>query len=1446
MVLDILAIGRRSSNMKKRNLILFASVGVVSMASAVVGAIAWFDSALSFKAPNVTGKSAGAYFYSGDGSAEDPFTIMHPRNLYNLAWLQDLGLFNKQKKDEEGNPMVDEEGNPVYEQFHFKLHDALKTTGLNMGGWTLPPIGTQQYPFLGEFIGNDVTVSNFTISNDFADYGNNHPATISGFSNDTVKQPEIVGIFGVVGKFENEGNYAYDNSVNTVTNFAADNFVVKSNTSKTLTGLAAGYVNGELNNVAVNNGSIVVARANAKALDGSNITDKLSDHTVVGYCTKDYKTDEHTATGSIYGVDTNTQELTVNDSGDETGAGGSIKMNQIYNRVVTIRNAGTSTGQSGGSAGTTQTTVKSVVYEKDGKTIHSSTNDEQKTYFDNYHSNDYATGNYQIFHRSNNTQYMYLAGGHYEKSTYIDDYYKHTGYLITQDDTNFMSATSREITNNMSVANSINSEANPSIVWNIFDGDSGLISTLYKNQPYYLRAVSTTNLQVTNNAANGTTFTKSTYNGKTMFRCTLSSVDYYLAFDNGAWKLLPVPVVTWEDPETHVPTPSQPRPDPDDEPNVYTEQEINNNFLSGSSQIYYIDSGTTYYLDRNNASNVTSVITRSGEKPLGYGWIVNPSGTTVNAYTYNDGSNTPRYINHNNNNNGVVVNNTSFDFTIESSDDGLKLYYEITTGEGCNSRTDKYYLKYNGSSVTIGTGDSNNVFYYKDTAQAITDYNNDISADFNALVEEWEQFDINRPAYEAEYAEEVARIEQEVKNSHKLSFVQITNDNPVVGPDYYIDNSKTKNGMVYSNDDTTYFPITVNNDGERENFKTDNSYYPKDGNTGYIIAGSTYSATNNQSQDEFRNTTNIRISSYDISNIASSYTSNSSSISTSNGTANIYTLNDQYSFVKASSANYENFNDTLPKLQAVLSENNNNGGNVLGLHFMDAQISADKTVKAKSVKLNKTTYSDYELPVNSIDFNLFKKGFINFFSGMYFGGNNAFFSLHAIMRDPETHEIIQIKEIEAVYSDGIESHSYIYKFTDGTYSKAYQYNRSGAKVTLMLGDYSESFSESYSESNNQFTLSYVDIVDNLTKSCTYKSVFNTQRITNHWIRSESGHSAGGIVNNSLTENGSATVEGNSVTTKTSIFYYEIPMNAGEFCLGSVNGGTGGYLFYLDIGTNAKKVNRTSLYHHYLFVEDVTTCPNGVGIVVATIGQTVTVNRGEGAFAAIAEDYNSTLTVVRNDDAINISAGYDDDYIIGNYKDDEVTFKSGAPPGGTDIPIVSTEVSTEVRQIEYYDFNATLQEEIRTVITRTITTTTMGEDVTQTNVVTRQQYVNSELVYDSTDPELDDATKAEFYDASTGKPVVITTLVPPDTGVNTENELVIITFTGMLSEPLTVVLDVSRVGTSTYYTANGIVVNITANEDDTITITAVKADGASESIVITQTGHYVVTITGFND
>ena len=44
---------------------------------------------------NVKGTAIANYFYSGSGTANDPYILTTPRHVYNLAWLQYLGMFNE-------------------------------------------------------------------------------------------------------------------------------------------------------------------------------------------------------------------------------------------------------------------------------------------------------------------------------------------------------------------------------------------------------------------------------------------------------------------------------------------------------------------------------------------------------------------------------------------------------------------------------------------------------------------------------------------------------------------------------------------------------------------------------------------------------------------------------------------------------------------------------------------------------------------------------------------------------------------------------------------------------------------------------------------------------------------------------------------------------------------------------------------------------------------------------------------------------------------------------------------------------------------------------------------------------------------------------------------------------------------------------------------------------
>lgn len=275
------------------------------------------------------------YFARGDGSKEKPFVITEPIHLYNLAWLQYMGILNQDDTDGgitqyyfELDP-VDENGNPI---------DALDMTGI-----ILPPIGTTQYPFVGNFNGKGKCITNLTVSNYISDSdGVDLGIVTRPLAVDEVKNAEIIGFFGVVGdiggiyggrlddmadeKLDNE-DIDISSKVNAVYDLFLDNLIVRTETEQSLIGLLAGYVNGSIGNIGIGESSIELG-SNVNPLNVENVvkmTQIISAYSLIG------KYDEET----VYWV--NVPGLGyVDDGGGNTGWGGSINMLELRRRIAYI------------------------------------------------------------------------------------------------------------------------------------------------------------------------------------------------------------------------------------------------------------------------------------------------------------------------------------------------------------------------------------------------------------------------------------------------------------------------------------------------------------------------------------------------------------------------------------------------------------------------------------------------------------------------------------------------------------------------------------------------------------------------------------------------------------------------------------------------------------------------------------------------------------------------------------------------------------------------------------------------------------------------------------------------------------------------------------------------------------------------------------------------------
>lgn len=304
----------------------------------------------------------------------------------------------------------------------------------------------------------------------------------------------------------------------------------------------------------------------------------------------------------------------------------------------------------------------------------------------------------------------------------------------------------------------------------------------------------------------------------------------------------------------------------------------------------------------------------------------------------------------------------------------------------------------------------------------------------------------------------------------------------------------------------TYLPLSLDDDGTIHRR-----------NTGYIISGAEYGTPGTENYGQ-NGKGDIRVSYYAKSNISES-TTNGQMVNTSIRTIN---SSGDHKLSNSEIAAFHKFSDTqdaegsFTKMNAVLSGDSN----IYGLHFMNAEISENSLITVTNAKVNGKTYESFQLPRDSIDFTLKERGYINFFAGTYFGvggssENDSFFSLHKIERS-ETGNITSIKEILEIYGNGNEPYVYKLKDKNGNITyESWEYYPSGTVKSHTV----------YNEGLSQVT------------GAGYTSVFNTD-----WIKKQ----------NSLTSN--------------AVYYFEIPVDKGEYALGSVPGGYGAYLMYLDIGT----------------------------------------------------------------------------------------------------------------------------------------------------------------------------------------------------------------------------------------------------------------------------------------
>ena len=485
--------------MKKTSVILAAVITVCLLLQTF--SLAWIsDNGLS-SLVNITGNVHKNYFEGGDGSAEDPYIIARPVQLYYFAWLQYLGFFNP---DENGDKKIDT-------TYYFKLSENLdmKENGVQ---YVLPPIGTTDNPFVGNFDGDGYTISNLVVRNNY------NSLSAPPNNTDNFGGAEIIGFFGVIGSPPNYA-YTYDSEANQISNFVLENITVETQTDKALIGMIAGYVNGLVDKVGVVGSTVSIS----KGTPLTNITDNMSDYALIGFCTDTYKNDILTVNLDLFDPKSERYEVVPpsTSGGGGQGWGGSVAMNTMFTMLKTIRDTN---GY--------YTNTNAYIYERVDAIINGNTvtldkkTDDKRVYYDaNFGAIVYSPRSGTSYSDSNTQDFNYLSGStrvtliECKASGTDDGYYIYNG-------TNYLTVTGN--IPNVSLGNTT-SQGNASI-WRFSNGaNGGTAYTEVDGHMYYLCLSDNTLTLYSAGIENGTSWSVSN-NG-------IYSGGSYIDYKNNAWTI---------------------------------------------------------------------------------------------------------------------------------------------------------------------------------------------------------------------------------------------------------------------------------------------------------------------------------------------------------------------------------------------------------------------------------------------------------------------------------------------------------------------------------------------------------------------------------------------------------------------------------------------------------------------------------------------------------------------------------------------------------------------------------------------------------------------------------------------------------------------------------------------------------------------------------------------
>ena len=460
-------------------------------------------------------------------------------------------------------------------------------------------------------------------------------------------------------------------------------------------------------------------------------------------------------------------------------------------------------------------------------------------------------------------------------------------------------------------------------------------------------------------------------------------------------------------------------------------------------------------------------------------------------------------------------NNTSRPLYLYTSGTRIRSYYTYTDGYlKTTYQTTTYYARFNNNAWT----------YTTDQAQATAITMQEITVDTTLTLVDKSTL-VNRTVYHTQ---------------HNYDYTLTLDD--ATFTDWKTTATSTEN-ITYTTDPTAY-PLAIDENGAVMHNK----------NTGYVVGGVDYTYSGSGSTYPG----DIRVSQYAMSNISVALGGNTTynparlEIITRTASSNGYALiQDESGYNNANSvaSGYDNIpsatrsNRRIPsdlglkkyasardQLEDLFNPENANGvrvasTNIYGLHFMNLTANTsigDNThrITVPTAWINGTRYTNYVMPTNCIDFNLKQRGSINFFAGSYFisgnQSNDTFFALYKVVRGNDG-SLQSVIEIEKIYGNASNDLAPVY------------YKLSG---------------------QSRYTTDGVNFLTD-EQWAALPAASKTLLFDMDWVTMSNGNT---IVNNA-------------------VYYFEIPVNEGEFALGCVTGNkTGAYLMYLDIGASETAIS----------------------------------------------------------------------------------------------------------------------------------------------------------------------------------------------------------------------------------------------------------------------------------